>query len=76
MTSQLQSQSPMHFVPSNIVGLLLSSGWDVNYNDTQSPYIYNILHPSWTFSTWWDCLSAVVAEASDELPHLNLVRSS
>jgi hypothetical protein len=61
-----QLQSPTHVVPSIIVGLLLSSGWDVGYNDTQNPYIYNTRNPSWTFSTWWDCLSAVIAEASEK----------
>lgn len=47
-----QLQDPTHVVPSIIVGLLLSSGWEVRYNDTNDPYIAHVTGQYSTFSTW------------------------
>lgn len=60
-----QLQDPQHVVPSIIVGLLLSSGWEVAYNDTQDPYIHHVSGQFSTFSTWWDCLKAIIETASE-----------
>lgn len=60
-----QLQDPTHVVPSIIVGLLLSSGWEVRYNDTNDPYIAHVTGQYSTFSTWWDCLKAVIEVASE-----------
>lgn len=58
-----QLQDPNHVVPSIIVGLLLSCGWEVAYNDTHEPYIQHVKHLT-TYSTWWECLEAVIKFAS------------
>lgn len=60
-----QLQDPTHVVPSIIVGLLLSSGWEVAYNDTQDPFIRHTARPHITYSTWWDCLKDVIDLSSD-----------
>lgn len=60
-----QLQDPTHVVPSIIVGLLLSSGWEVRYNDTQDPFISHTARPHVTYSTWWDCLKDVIHLSSD-----------
>jgi hypothetical protein len=57
-------QDPTHVVPLIIVGLLLSSGWEVAYNDTQDPYIRNLRQPHATYSTWWDCLKDLIEQGS------------
>jgi len=59
-------QDPTHVVPSIIVGLLLSSGWEVAYNDSQDPYIRHVKLDLATYSTWWDCLSAIISFASEQ----------
>ena len=48
-----QLQDPDHIVPSIIVGLLLSCGWEVAYNEDQEPYIRHTKHLT-TYSTWWE----------------------
>lgn len=60
-----QLQDPQHVVPSIIVGLLLSSGWEVAYNDTQDPYIHHVTGQFGTYSTWWECLKAIIEIASN-----------
>lgn len=60
-----QLQDPTHVVPSIIVGLLLSSGWEVAYNDTQDPYIHHVTGQFATYSTWWECLKGIIEFASN-----------
>lgn len=60
-----QLQDPKHIVPSTIVGLLLSSGWEVALNIDGDPYIRSTTRPYVTYSTWWQCLSDVIELASD-----------
>ena len=60
-----QLQDPKHVVPSIIVGLLLSSGWEVAANVDGDPYIRNVMRPHVTYSTWWQCLSDIIEFASD-----------
>jgi len=58
MMSQLQD--PTHVVPSIIVGLLLSSGWEIRHNLDGEPYIANDRWPNSTYSTWWHCLTDLI----------------
>lgn len=58
-------QDPKHIVPSIIVGLLLSCGWEIVYNLDNDPYIRHSTGDFSTYSTWWDCLKAVIETASE-----------
>lgn len=58
-------QDPARPVPNTIVGLLLMNGWEVTYNATNDPYIHHVTGQYQTFSTWWDCLAAVIEFASN-----------
>lgn len=60
-----QLQDPSHVVPTIIVGLLLSSGWEIATNETGDPYIHHVTGQHSTFSTWWECLSAIIDIASN-----------
>lgn len=62
-----QLQDPTHVVPSIIVGLLLSSGWEVAYNLDQDPYICHVSGQFATYSTWWDCLKAIIETSSENV---------